>query len=188
MCNLFPLKYYGCCVSLPLLYILVSQELFPLFFHMLSALGTAQEGGRIEKGEFKKTTRKNYSTHCQIHLPILKQWPHSSLDSGQPHSIQNKACCWRLQNINNSKVCAAAGGRTTTGSTPQGWHKEWICFRLHAKGTGKLDFTEAAQGCFSPASSILRQAFAQTRLYCSQMQVGSIPAHSPASPTGTAAS
>lgn len=126
---------------------LVSQELFPLscqrdhsILHVLSALGTAQGAGRIEEGEFKKLTRKNYSTHYQIHLPVLKPWPHSSLHSGQPHSIQNKACCWRLQNINNSKVCTAAGGKTTRGSAPQGWHKEQICFRLPAKGTGKLDF------------------------------------------------
>lgn len=61
-------------------------------------------------------TRRNYSAHYQIHLPIPKQWPHSSLHSGQPHSIQNKARCWRLQNINTSKVCPAAGGRTTMGS------------------------------------------------------------------------
>lgn len=84
--------------------------------HVLRALGTAQGGGRIEKGEFKKMTRRNYSAHYQIHLPTPKQWPHSSLHSGQPHSIQNKARCWRLQNINISKVCPAAGGRTTMGS------------------------------------------------------------------------
>ena len=122
-------------------------------------------GGRREEGALKKQTRKNYSTHYQIHLPVQKQLPHSSLLFGQPHTIQNKARCWRLRTINNSKVCAAAGGRTARGGAPQGWHKEWICSRLPAKCTGKLDFPGATEGCFSPACSTLQRAFAHTGLH-----------------------
>lgn len=70
------------CEPAPTLGTLGSQELFPLFcqrdysiLHVLSTLGTAQGGGRIEEGELKKKklTRKNYSAHYQIHLPIQKQ-------------------------------------------------------------------------------------------------------------------
>lgn len=52
--------------------------------------------------------------------------------SGQLHTIQNKACCWHLQTINNSKVCAAAGGRTTKGGAPHGWHKKKKKYLLQA--------------------------------------------------------